>query len=112
MKSTPAEDPRLDRLPPHELAAHMVSELGVGLAQLSALGAVERAMECEALSTIVRSLLGELAAARRAALIEARDSGMTLTQIAAELGVSVQAVSKAIKNLPGTGRSQPKEEKR
>lgn len=86
--------------------------MSADLRQLDALDAIERARKCEALSTVARSLVGELAATRRAALIEARHSGVTLTQIAAELGVSVQAVSKAIKNVPGAGRRGPREESR
>jgi DNA-directed RNA polymerase specialized sigma24 family protein len=112
MENTPAETPPLDHLPPHELAARMASRLSADLVQLDAVDAIERARKCEALSAVARSLVGELAATRRAALIEARDSGMTLTQVAAELGVSVQAVSKAIKNVPGAGRRGPWEESR
>ncbi|MEU8802519.1 hypothetical protein [Spirillospora sp. NPDC048819] len=87
-----------------------VEWLATRLARLDRLDAIERAKECEVLAASGRALIGELAAVRRAALLEARNSGMTLTGIAAELDVSVQAISRAIKNDRGSGRSRPKED--
>lgn len=45
-------------------------------------------------------VIGSLAAVRREAFRGARADGLTLTQIADELGVSVQAVSQVLKKRP------------
>ncbi|MFV2179776.1 sigma factor-like helix-turn-helix DNA-binding protein [Actinomadura sp. LOL_016] len=45
-------------------------------------------------------MIGGLAAVRREAFREARAGGLTLTQIADELGVSVQAVSQVLRKRP------------
>ncbi|MFD0905234.1 sigma factor-like helix-turn-helix DNA-binding protein [Actinomadura sediminis] len=49
---------------------------------------------------LAREVIGGLAAVRREAFREARADGLTLTQIADELGVSVQAVSQVLRKRP------------
>ncbi|NEA22200.1 sigma factor-like helix-turn-helix DNA-binding protein [Actinomadura bangladeshensis] len=54
----------------------------------------------EPLATLAREVIGGLAAVRREAFREARADGLTLTEIADELGVSVQAVSQVLRRRP------------
>lgn len=97
MTSSPAEDDLANRHPHHERAADWAADIATQAISLEEQQPLHRAAACEALAGSARAVIGELAAVRRKALAEARDSGMTLTQIAGELGVSVQAISKAIK---------------
>jgi Predicted transcriptional regulator len=97
MTRSPAENELADRERPHERVVRWASDIATRAAQLDELTPLHRAVATEALAVSARAVIGELATVRRKALAEARDSGMSLTQIAGELGVSVQAISKAIK---------------
>ncbi|MEV5828907.1 sigma factor-like helix-turn-helix DNA-binding protein [Spirillospora sp. NPDC052242] len=85
---------------PRERLARLVKLLADGLDELEGLGPVPRAGATERLATLAREVIGGLAAVRREAFREARADGLTLTQIADELGVSVQAVSQVLRKRP------------
>ncbi|QFG22838.1 sigma factor-like helix-turn-helix DNA-binding protein [Actinomadura sp. WMMB 499] len=85
---------------PQERLARLVNLLADGLDELGHLGPIPRAGAAEQLATVAREVIGGLAAVRREAFREARADGLTLTQIADQLGVSVQAVSQVLRKRP------------
>ena len=91
-----------DELPerPHERLERLVNLLAEGVDELGRLEPLPCARATEPLATLAREVIGSLAAVRREAFREARTEGLTLTQIADQLGVSVQAVSQVLKKRP------------
>lgn len=83
-----------------ERLVRLAIQLADGVSELGDLDPIPRAHTAESLATLARQVVGALAAVRREAFREARDTGLTLTQIADELGISVQAVSHALKSRP------------
>ncbi|MFD0683716.1 sigma factor-like helix-turn-helix DNA-binding protein [Actinomadura fibrosa] len=91
-----------DELPerPHERLERLVSLLAEGVDELRRLEPLPRVRAKEPLATLAREVIGSLAAVQRKAFREARTDGLTLTQIADRLGVSVQAVLQVLKKRP------------
>lgn len=85
---------------PHECLEQLVNLLAEGVDELRHLEPLPRARASEPLATLAREAIGNLAAVRREAFREARADGLTLTQIAGEGGVSVQAMSQVLKKRP------------
>ncbi|TDB86293.1 hypothetical protein [Actinomadura sp. 7K534] len=85
---------------PQERIERLVSLLAEGVDELRHLEPLPRARASEPLATLAREVLGSLAAVRRQEFRDARADGLTLTQIADELGVSVQAVCQVLRKRP------------
>lgn len=78
----------------------LMNLLAEGVDELRRLEPLPPARVSEPLATLAREVIGGLAAIRREAFSEARADGLTLTEIADELGMSVQAVSQVLRRRP------------
>lgn len=85
---------------PQERLERLVTLLAEGVGELGHLEPLPRARATEHHATLAREVIGGLAAVRREAFREARADGLTLTEIADQLGVSVQAVSQVLRKRP------------